>query len=216
MPTGCLECGDTAHLYDKFPGALAEDRAKIKYKWALVAERMQNGKTLKPKDKKLRNSLMMANKKWREEQEQSRTAKATEPEKKKLRRILESPAGESVATINGVLDVPYSPDNGSDVGIISIAMVETLRNWTKESEQRTPTAWLDVEDMRAAENLYKMATTSANAVDQAQATAFKKLRGIVVDAAAKGVWRTKFRGTAPPVNVKAMEIRLKADARPNR
>ncbi|RQM29320.1 hypothetical protein B5M09_013727 [Aphanomyces astaci] len=37
-----------------------------------------------------------------------------------------------------------------------------------------------------------------------------------VDAAAKGVWRTKFRGTGLPANVKAMEIRLKADACPNR
>ncbi|RHY60060.1 hypothetical protein DYB38_013966, partial [Aphanomyces astaci] len=37
-----------------------------------------------------------------------------------------------------------------------------------------------------------------------------------VDAAAKGVWRTKFRGTDLPANVKAVEIRLKADACPNR
>ncbi|RHY84366.1 hypothetical protein DYB37_011909 [Aphanomyces astaci] len=281
---------------------------------------MQNGKTLKPKAKKLRDSLMTANKKWREEQEQSRVAKRTGPEKKKLQRMLENPAGESVATINGVLDVPYCPDNGSDVGIISTAMGETLCQ-LDETVQTThlPIAWvgsavgnlpvteketvelrvilstaagqvklpgkqlfyvvddndelivskyalmsigldmyrlleqaavrqihedgddigdpgadediafgvsvrglrandkqLDVEDMRAAENLYKMATTSANAADQAQAAAFKQLRGIVVDAAAKGVWRTKFRGTDLPANVKAMEIRLKVDACPNR
>ncbi|RHY00150.1 hypothetical protein DYB25_008989 [Aphanomyces astaci] len=69
---------------------------------------MQNGKMLKPKAKKLRDSLMTVNKKWREEQEQCRVAKTTEPEKKKLQRMLENPAGESVATINNVLDMPYS------------------------------------------------------------------------------------------------------------
>ncbi|RHX98536.1 hypothetical protein DYB36_014319, partial [Aphanomyces astaci] len=104
---------------------------------------MQNGKTLKPKAKKLRDSLMTANKKWREEQEQSRVAKTTGPEKKKLQRMLENPAGESVATINGVLDVPYCPDNGSDVGIISTAMGETLCK-LDETVQTThlPTAWV--------------------------------------------------------------------------
>ncbi|KAF0705180.1 hypothetical protein AaE_014629, partial [Aphanomyces astaci] len=143
MPTGCLKCGDAAHLYDKCPGASAEDRAKVKYEWALVAKRMQNGKTLKPKAKKLRDSLMTANKKWREEQEKSREAKATEPEKKKLRRMLESPAGESVATINGVLDVPYCPDNGSDVGIISTAMVKTLRKLDETVQaKQLPKAWV--------------------------------------------------------------------------
>ncbi|RQM30281.1 hypothetical protein B5M09_012635, partial [Aphanomyces astaci] len=165
VPTGCLKCGDTSHLYDKCPGASAEDRGKVKYEWALVAKRRQNRKALKPKAKKIRDSLMTANKKWREEQKQSRTAKATEPEKKKLRRILESPAGGH-------------------------------HQWT--------------------EQLYKMAITSANAVDQEQTAAFKQIRGIVVDAATKGVWRTKVRGTYLPANVKAMEIRLKADARPNR
>ncbi|KAF0702438.1 hypothetical protein AaE_015927 [Aphanomyces astaci] len=306
MPTGCLKCGDAAHLYDKCPGASAEDRAKVKYEWALVAKRMQNRKTLKPKAKKLRDSLMTANKKWREEQEKSREAKATEPEKKKLRRMLESPAGESVATINGVLDVPYCPDNGSDVGIISTAMVKTLCKLDETVQaKQLPKAWvgsavgnlpviakttvelrvtlstaagqvklpekqlfyvvddndeliiskyalmsigldmdrlleqvavrqthedgddvgdpgeaediafgvsvrglhandeqLDVEDMQAAEQLYKMAIISANAADQEETVAFKQLRGIVVDAAAKGVWRTKFRGTDLPANVK--------------
>ncbi|RLO13886.1 hypothetical protein DYB28_010604, partial [Aphanomyces astaci] len=173
-----------------------------------------NGKTLKPKAKKLRDSLMTANKKWREEQEKSREAKATEPEKKKLRRMLESPAGESVATINGVLDVPYCPDNGSDVGIISTAMVKTLRKLDETVQaKQLPKAWVG----SAVGNLplYKMAIISANAADQEETVAFKQLREIVVDAAAKGVWRTKFRGTDLPANVKAMEIRLKADARPN-
>ncbi|ETV64570.1 hypothetical protein H257_18558 [Aphanomyces astaci] len=55
--------------------------------------------------------------------------------------------------------------------------------------------------MRAAEQLYKMAITAANAVDQEQTVALKQLRGIVVDAAAKGVWRTKFRGTDLPADV---------------
>ncbi|RLO01059.1 hypothetical protein DYB28_005969, partial [Aphanomyces astaci] len=125
------------------PGALAEDRAKIKYEWALVAKRMQNGTTLKSKAKKLRDSLMTSNKKWREEQEKSREAKAKEPEKKKLRRMLESSADESVATINGMLDVPYCPDNGSDVGIISTAMVKTLRKLDKTVQTtQLPKAWV--------------------------------------------------------------------------
>ncbi|RHY25398.1 hypothetical protein DYB25_013061, partial [Aphanomyces astaci] len=125
------------------PGALAEDRAKLKYEWALVVKRMQNGTTLKPKAKKLRDSLMTANKKWREEQEKSREAKAKEPEKKKLRRMLESSAGERVATINGMLDVPYCPDNGSDVGINSTAMVKTLRKLDKTVQMtQLPKAWV--------------------------------------------------------------------------
>ncbi|RLN99171.1 hypothetical protein DYB28_003616 [Aphanomyces astaci] len=274
-------------------------------------------KYAQPKAKKLQDSLMTANKKWREEQEHIRVAKATEPQKKKLRPMLENPARESVATINRVLDVPYCPDNGIDVGISSTSVVETLCK-PDETVQTTylPTAWvgnvvgnlpvtakktlelrvtlstaagqvklpekqlfyvvddndelivskyalmsieldidrlleqmavrqihedgddisadediafgvtvrglrandkqLDVENMRAVENLYKMATTSTNAAGQSQAAAFKQLRGIFVDAATKGVWRTKFRGTDLPANVKAMEIRLKADARPNR
>ncbi|ETV65739.1 hypothetical protein H257_17624 [Aphanomyces astaci] len=254
--------------------ALAKDRAKIKYELALVAQHMQNGKMLKPKAKKLRDSLMTVNKKWREEQEQCRVAKTTEPEKKKLQRMLENPIGESVATINGVLDMPYCPDNAgrnnpNNASANSMGW-KRCRKPTRHSEEdggiaghsengrwtvklpgkqlfyvvddnyelivskyalmsigldmdrlleqaaRANDKQLDMEDMRAAENLYKMATTSANAADQAQAAAFKQLRGIVVDAAAKGVWRTKFRGTGLPANVKAMEIRLKADACPNR
>ncbi|ETV83437.1 hypothetical protein H257_04164 [Aphanomyces astaci] len=78
-----------------------------------------------------------------EEQEKSREAKPTEPEKKKLRRMLESPAGESVATINGVLDVPYCPDNGSDVGIISTATVKTLRKLDETVQaKQLPKAWV--------------------------------------------------------------------------
>ncbi|RQM26955.1 hypothetical protein B5M09_009866 [Aphanomyces astaci] len=98
-------------------------------------------------------------------------------------------------------------DPGADEDIAFGVSVRGLRANDKQ---------LDVEDMRAAENLYKVATTSANAADQAQAATFKQLQGIVVDAATKAVWGTKFRGTDLPANVKAMELRLKTGARPYR
>ncbi|KAF0758411.1 hypothetical protein AaE_003949, partial [Aphanomyces astaci] len=94
-------------------------------------------------------------------------------------------------------------DPGADEDIAFGVSVRGLRSNDKQ---------LDVE----AENLYKVATTSANAADQAQAAAFKQLQGNVVDAATKAVWGTKFRGTDLPANVKAMELRLKTDAHPYR
>ncbi|RHY13465.1 hypothetical protein DYB25_011255, partial [Aphanomyces astaci] len=257
MPTGCLKCGDTAHLHDKCPGASAEDSQN---QVRMVAKRMQNGKALKPKAKKLPDSLMTANKKWREEQGQSRwdetvqtthlptalvgsavrnlpvTAKKTV----ELRSTLSTAAGqvklpgkqlfyvvddndelivrkyalksigldidrllEQVAVRQIHEDGDNIGDPGADEDIAFGVSVWELRSNDKQ---------LDVE----AENLYKVATTSANAADQAQAAAFKQLQGNVVDAATKAVWGTKFRGTDLPANVKAMELRLKTDAHPYR
>ncbi|ETV77207.1 hypothetical protein H257_09094 [Aphanomyces astaci] len=258
------DCGDAAHLYDKCPSASAEDRAKIKYEWALVAKRMQNGKALKLKAKKLRDSLMTANKKWREEQGQSRldetvhtthlptvlvgsavgnlpvTAKKTV----ELRTTL-SAAAEQVKLPGKQLF--YVVDNNDELIVRKYALISIGLDMDRLLEQvavrqihedgdnigdpgadediafgvsvrglRANDKQLDVEDMRAAENLYKVATTSANAADQAQAATFKQLQGIVVDAATKAVWGTKFRGTDLPANVKAMELRLKTGARPYR
>ncbi|RHY91346.1 hypothetical protein DYB35_011077 [Aphanomyces astaci] len=43
-----------------------------------------------------------------------------------------------------------------------------------------------------------------------------KLKDIVMQASAKGVWRAQFRGTDQAANVPAMDIKLKADAQPHR
>ncbi|RHY89617.1 hypothetical protein DYB37_011188 [Aphanomyces astaci] len=226
----------------------------------MVAKRMQNGKALKPKAKKLRDSLMTANKKWREEQGQSRwdetvqtthlptalvgsavrnlpvTAKKTV----ELRSTLSTAAGQvklpgkqlfyvvddndelivrkyALKSIGLDIDrlleqvaVRQIHEDGDNIG--DPGADEVIAFGVSVWELRSNDKQLDVE----AENLYKVATTSANAADQAQAAAFKQLQGNVVDAATKAVWGTKFRGTDLPANVKAMELRLKTDAHPYR
>ncbi|RQM30872.1 hypothetical protein B5M09_013251, partial [Aphanomyces astaci] len=81
--------------------------------------------------------------------------------------------------------VRQTHEDGDDIGDPGededIAFGVSVRGLYASGEQ------LDVEDMQAAEQLYNMAITSANAVDQEQTVALKQLGGIVVDAAAKGV-----------------------------
>ncbi|RHY29459.1 hypothetical protein DYB32_005112 [Aphanomyces invadans] len=69
---------------------------------------------------------------------------------------------------------------------------------------------LDAEDMSAAEHLFELAMKTNPTLVAGDAVQRDQLKMVVIDAAASGVWRSKFRGTDPPADVDPMEIRLKS------
>ncbi|RHY21316.1 hypothetical protein DYB32_009849, partial [Aphanomyces invadans] len=302
MPAGCLRCGQVDHSFDKCPGSTSEERAKIFHEWKPILTRhKQCLKTSKHAKK------CQATAQWVKEEEAKRQANLKRIENEpptKMRRLLGSTGEETMATINDVLDVPYCPDSGSDVGIIPMTMVEALKalddtvrlellpkpwigqvvgqtsitstetvdlsvklhtaagqvklpgkhrfyvvdtndelivskyslqsiglDMTKLLEQvavrqgegdgddigdpnegedvafkicvrnlHDMNKQLDAEDMSAAEQLFEMAMKTNSTLVADDAVQRDQLKMVVIDAAASGVWRSKFRGTDPPAD----------------
>ncbi|RQM19164.1 hypothetical protein B5M09_014037, partial [Aphanomyces astaci] len=75
---------------------------------------------------------------------------------------------------------------------------------------------LDKLDEDAAVSLLEKAFETFKITDAGKHVKTHKLKDIVMQASAKGVWRAQFRGTDEAANVPAMDIKLKADAQPHR
>ncbi|RHZ21552.1 hypothetical protein DYB26_013099, partial [Aphanomyces astaci] len=75
---------------------------------------------------------------------------------------------------------------------------------------------LDKLDEDAAVSLLEKAFETLKITDAGKHVKTHKLKDIVMQASAKGVWRAQFRGTDEAANVPAMDIKLKADAQPHR
>ncbi|RHY15807.1 hypothetical protein DYB25_013587, partial [Aphanomyces astaci] len=75
---------------------------------------------------------------------------------------------------------------------------------------------LDKLDEDAAVSLLEKAFETLKITDVGKHVKTHKLKDIVMQASAKGVWRAQFRGTDEAANVPAMDIKLKADAQPHR
>ncbi|RHZ31957.1 hypothetical protein DYB31_015077, partial [Aphanomyces astaci] len=75
---------------------------------------------------------------------------------------------------------------------------------------------LDKLDEDAAVSLLEKAYETLKIIDAGKQVKTRKLKDIIMQASAKGVWRAQFRGTDEAANVPAMDIKLKADAQPHR
>ncbi|RLO05011.1 hypothetical protein DYB28_006735, partial [Aphanomyces astaci] len=75
---------------------------------------------------------------------------------------------------------------------------------------------LDKLDEDAAVSLLEKAFETLKITATGKHVKTHKLKDIVMQASAKGVWRAQFRGTDQAANVPAMDIKLKADAQPHR
>ncbi|CAK4086248.1 unnamed protein product [Aphanomyces euteiches] len=92
--------------YMDCPTTTEEERRKMRWRWGLVTLRLLE----KPQFKR-----MMA------QVRKSRKAFGL------VRRVLSSASGDSVATLNGRLDVPFCADTGSDENIISLKTIKDLQ-----------------------------------------------------------------------------------------
>ncbi|KAG9414785.1 hypothetical protein AC1031_008200 [Aphanomyces cochlioides] len=101
----CHFC-ECVHNYMDCPDSTEEERHKMRWRWGLVTLRLLE----KPQFKR-----MMA------EVRKSRKAFGL------VRRVLSSASGDSVATLNGRLDVPFCADTGSDENTISLKTIKALQ-----------------------------------------------------------------------------------------
>ncbi|CAK4687970.1 unnamed protein product, partial [Aphanomyces euteiches] len=101
----CHFC-EGVHNYMDCPTSAEEERHKMRWRWGLVTLRLLE----KPRFKR-----MMA---------QVRKSRKTFG---LVRRVLSSASGDSVATLNGRLDVPFCADTGSDENIISLKTIKDLQ-----------------------------------------------------------------------------------------
>ncbi|RHY16845.1 hypothetical protein DYB32_010604, partial [Aphanomyces invadans] len=121
QPRQCLICGGQ-HQYMACPELSEDSRDRVQWVWGWV--RMQYLRDPKihkyyKKHEKLRNVV-----------------------NRKLRRIYADEDFNSVATLNGVLEVPFCADSGSDVNIISMEMLEALQaKDTKVQSIRLSETW---------------------------------------------------------------------------
>ncbi|RHY95043.1 hypothetical protein DYB35_006044 [Aphanomyces astaci] len=127
----------------------------------------------------------------------------------------------NMATLNGVLEVPFYTDSGNDANIISEEMLEALKTKTEDDVVQLVKTWKDGDDvgepdedevncLRGGDSPFANGEQDLEKLDE-EATASlsekafetlkikhvktRKLKEIVTQVSAKGVWRAQFRGT---------------------